>query len=335
MWNDSQVPKKAVTQEPRIFPTEAAICERLRAARVECGLPLAYVAQKTECSLAALKTYEYARVPVRYGFAKRFCAALNINQGWLASGEAPMKLCVKIPSEIEKHIPENLLFSEVYTRILRDFVLTHLKSLGALADEFSIKGLSEFFETESCGFGSGWLSRRDRCLERLAAEIGNVAYRVPPYLLEEFSKGAGEFLDDFEEKHREALLEWEKMSPGYLKEEEDHFKRFVDYRLGRSLEPVSLFGTTAKKDLHKDTACRSYEVVYENNPETMHTEIDTTFAQRLLSARKKSGLTQSEAAKKWGISIGALRDWEQDRRKPTGLYKDRLEKILSDSEGTD
>jgi len=120
-----------------------------------------------------------------------------------------------------------------------------------------------------------------------------------------------------------------------LKEEEDHFKRFVDYRLGRSLEPVSLFGTTAKKDLHKDTACRSYEVVYENNPETMHTEIDTTFAQRLLSARKKSGLTQSEAAKKWGISIGALRDWEQDRRKPTGLYKDRLEKILSDSEGTD
>ena len=38
----------------------------------------------------------------------------------------------------------------------------------------------------------------------------------------------------------------------------------------------------------------------------------------VISARKKSGLSQAEFAKLLGVSIRTLQDWEQGRRKPSG-----------------
>ena len=41
----------------------------------------------------------------------------------------------------------------------------------------------------------------------------------------------------------------------------------------------------------------------------------------LISARKKSGLSEAEFAKLFGISVRTLRDWEQRRRNPNGAAK--------------
>ncbi len=41
----------------------------------------------------------------------------------------------------------------------------------------------------------------------------------------------------------------------------------------------------------------------------------------VISARKKTGLSQSEFAKLLGVSVRTLQDWEQGRRQPSGAAK--------------
>ena len=41
----------------------------------------------------------------------------------------------------------------------------------------------------------------------------------------------------------------------------------------------------------------------------------------VISARKKSGLSQTEFAKLFGVSVRTLQDWEQGRRQPSGAAK--------------
>jgi putative transcriptional regulator len=55
----------------------------------------------------------------------------------------------------------------------------------------------------------------------------------------------------------------------------------------------------------------------------------TTIGVRLKAARQKEGLSQSEAAQKWGISKRTLQEWEQGRFEPRGLYRAHIETVLS------
>jgi putative transcriptional regulator len=41
----------------------------------------------------------------------------------------------------------------------------------------------------------------------------------------------------------------------------------------------------------------------------------------IISARKKSGLSQAEFAKLLGVSVRTLQEWEQGRREPSGAAK--------------
>lgn len=45
----------------------------------------------------------------------------------------------------------------------------------------------------------------------------------------------------------------------------------------------------------------------------------------VISARKKSGLSQAEFAKLLGVSVRTLQEWEQGRRKPSGAAKKLIE----------
>ncbi len=45
----------------------------------------------------------------------------------------------------------------------------------------------------------------------------------------------------------------------------------------------------------------------------------------VISARKKSGLSQIEFAKLMGVSVRTLQEWEQGRRKPSGAAKKLIE----------
>lgn len=51
-------------------------------------------------------------------------------------------------------------------------------------------------------------------------------------------------------------------------------------------------------------------------------------ATRLKAARAKLALSQSEAAKEWGVNKRTLESWEHGRREPKGLALKALEGIL-------
>jgi DNA-binding transcriptional regulator YiaG len=57
-----------------------------------------------------------------------------------------------------------------------------------------------------------------------------------------------------------------------------------------------------------------------------------SLAQRIKAARKKLGVSQSQAAKEWGFDLGTLQAWEQGYRNPFGLYREKLERALQQAE---
>ena len=52
------------------------------------------------------------------------------------------------------------------------------------------------------------------------------------------------------------------------------------------------------------------------------------FSARIKAARAKFGLSQEQAAKTWGFRLPTLAAWEQEVRRPIGLYREKLERIL-------
>ena len=56
-------------------------------------------------------------------------------------------------------------------------------------------------------------------------------------------------------------------------------------------------------------------------------------AARIKSKREQAGISQSQAAREWGISKRTLQEWEQGRRSPRGLYLQAVERILEKAAG--
>ena len=50
--------------------------------------------------------------------------------------------------------------------------------------------------------------------------------------------------------------------------------------------------------------------------------------RKLKAAREKLGLSQSQAAKKWGIPVKTLQAWEHNRQTPRGFALAHLNSLL-------
>ncbi len=57
-------------------------------------------------------------------------------------------------------------------------------------------------------------------------------------------------------------------------------------------------------------------------------------AQRLLAWMKREGLTQQAAAVKLRVSLSSLSLWVRGEREPTGLYREKVERVLRKSESS-
>ena len=54
-----------------------------------------------------------------------------------------------------------------------------------------------------------------------------------------------------------------------------------------------------------------------------------TYAQRIKAAREKRNLSQTAAAAKWGFHQQTLNLWENGETQPQGLYRAKLEQVLT------
>ena len=55
---------------------------------------------------------------------------------------------------------------------------------------------------------------------------------------------------------------------------------------------------------------------------------------QIKNARKKAGLSQSQASKAWGVNVDTLQAWEQGRNTPRGLALKALTEILAKIEAS-
>ena len=71
-----------------------------------------------------------------------------------------------------------------------------------------------------------------------------------------------------------------------------------------------------KRDAQRDLGAELLESVRQ-----MTARKGRVVMSAVISARKKSGLSQTEFAKLLGVSVRTLQDWEQGRRQPSGAAK--------------
>jgi DNA-binding transcriptional regulator YiaG len=60
--------------------------------------------------------------------------------------------------------------------------------------------------------------------------------------------------------------------------------------------------------------------------------MSANFSDRIKAARQRLGLSQSQAARKWGFPKQTINAWEKGIRNPVGLYLKKLERVLKRSE---
>ena len=56
--------------------------------------------------------------------------------------------------------------------------------------------------------------------------------------------------------------------------------------------------------------------------------VEKPLSERIKATRKALGLSRVLAAKKWNISAATIRAWEEKKRNPSGLYLERITRIL-------
>ena len=71
-----------------------------------------------------------------------------------------------------------------------------------------------------------------------------------------------------------------------------------------------------KRDAQRDLGAELLESVHQ-----MVARKGRVVMSPVISARKKSGLSQTEFAKLLGVSVRTLQEWEQGRRQPSGAAK--------------
>ncbi len=114
------MPRIRTEMPPSLLPDrEQEICARFRRVRQDHRFKQEEFADILAISIARLKSYEYARAPIKYGLAKRLIDDLGTDPDWLATGTGEQRSRVSIAPEYDFWIPPKMSYSFVYDRLLK------------------------------------------------------------------------------------------------------------------------------------------------------------------------------------------------------------------------
>ncbi|HEY5705335.1 MAG TPA: helix-turn-helix transcriptional regulator [Terrimicrobiaceae bacterium] len=276
---------------------EVRICERIRLVRESFGRTRARMAAELGVSPSKLEHVELRRSPVRYGLAFSLSNSFSVNPVWLAIGNESPFLGVPLPTAEKFEISPHSLYSSAFETKVVPWLKLQNHPVGAVipVDELD---LSPNFECSSGGRtdAANWL--RQRILALLAF--------VPDFWLNRFCDYVSEEAKAFIARNRAV---W-SAEISEVREGPSNMLRAFE-------EQMRLTRTTVSRSVAA-------------NESTPHSQMPKrTYAQRIASALKSAGLTQAQASEKWGINRRTLEDWKQGRSEPHGLYRERIEQILS------
>lgn len=250
------MPRVNVTQRPKTNEREAAICGRLRSIRLERGVQQKDAAKRLGVPLDTFRGYEYARSPLPFTAASRFCAEFDVNQRWLASGELPKKPYLELSPLVSQFIPDDAVFSRVVDSLLIDAIVEALEDIADCESE-----KCEIEEIDSWDHIPWtpilWASRVEKLDSFLPAIEQSVAHTfkiLPPELIAPFDLALTDFLTDFRRKHSKKienfLAEVRRDPTRDLREDEQFARSLVAKSLGIDIERlrhISMFPSPSRK----------------------------------------------------------------------------------------
>jgi len=303
---------------------EREICLRLAQVRRHHGLHQKAFAERLEVPLERLRSYEYAKAPIRYGLAERLCREFEISQRWLATGKGNEYRYFPIHENTAQFIPPKLLFSLVYDRLLEAFVSEKESTLASRRAE-NLTGIKIGYTTAQ--------ATGEAVTQQAANDITAFTATLRPSKGPQFLRALDAFLYEFKKEHQADVGPAFQLPPG-IEEWKSIQEKVAANLLIKPREAtnsplvqkmIDWFDQQGKHALTGNTASSISLLPYENPKTSMQ---NITLAQRIKDARKTENLSQTAAAEKWEIGLGTLRDWEQGRAQPRGLYRDRIEDIL-------
>jgi transcriptional regulator with XRE-family HTH domain len=121
--------EKPGKKESQLPAREMAVCERVRAVRLDVKWNQPNFAKALGISRERLASYEYAKAPIRYELAKNICFRFNVNQRWLAEGTNPMHEYFDLSPHLEYLIKPRALFTKAYDEVLKSDIDTRWEYL--------------------------------------------------------------------------------------------------------------------------------------------------------------------------------------------------------------
>jgi len=330
------------------------MCARLRLARLQGGYKQRVFADRLGLSSERLKNIEIARTKLTYCVAARACELLDLNQRWLATGELPRRPFFRVANEMEILIPSQIPFSFVYDKLLHELVMEEWRTLSEI-EQLPIPELESLaIVADQVGLGASRLTARRYLIENTFQRLLNLhAQNFPVDLFDEFFRDLELFLREFENRHSntiKAFIDAGKKDPRAELEEKEIWQyvatklelkfdgglhplqspRITPYIPRDSLKIPSCSAEDRKNMLSENTSKRIFVGDEQNPPPTMSKK---SVRQRLFSALESTSLTQSQFAEKFGLNRRSLENWLYREREPRGLYRERIENILSEIEG--
>lgn len=299
-----------------------------------------------------LKSYELGRAPIRYALAAKVGVEFDISQQWLAAGTLPIHPHFIVADEMECRIPARWLFSQVYDKLLHDLIEAELKGMAEVTgvDKSEIRKVSWLLS--QVGLGASQDTQKGYRSMHFQTMVAQHLTRFPLDLYEQFDSRLQGFLESFEAEHQEKINDFLKaMDSNPLAEFQiEKIRDFVAQKLGvppdelpdRPPQPKPSLSTSqhihfTKADIqieksvltyvgNTDIYCERYEQTQPVNMQKNH------IATRIKKARKQLGVSQREAAEKWGFPVQTIQQWEHGRREPRALYAEKIESILAEIE---
>lgn len=280
---------------------EAGICERVQLIRESLGKTRAQMALDLGVTQSHLDHVESRRSPVRYMLAFSLTNSFSVNGVWLALGRETVFQGVPLPHPDVLGINPRALYSRAFEAHVRAY-LASLNHPAPTAVSVDKADQSPNFLQDIGGKrqAKNWLARR---IDRLWED-------VPDFCTNRFCDFLINQAEVFISKNRAA---WN------MELEELRATPFV----------------AADLEAEQKRLTYSDAVTYggERNENSSNTMQKIAISQRIKSAREKLGLSQGQAAEKWNLRLQTLQQWEHGRREPRGLYRERIETILSEIEG--
>ena len=292
---------------PRTTPTtntpQAQLAARLVQARLAVGLTQEECAKCIAISRPRYAAFEEGRNPVRWDIALRFCRQLIISEYWLATGNGDMREYHDIDSSpLRDSIPIEAPYLDAFESLLFSAYLhRHNATL-------SISGIN---------------------FRALGSDTPNLYSRLFRAVFEQWKKR----MPSGRESHAMALLLQQ------LRRIEDKMREAGPVKQEKSVEATEqVKGTRALRETGEmpkqlltysgsiDIPSGRYEQTTPVNMQKNH------IATRIKKARKQLGLSQREAAEKWGFPVQTIQQWEHGRREPRALYAEKIESILAEIE---